>query len=166
MTLTNWSSNFLWKWFLVSELHKWHLNKLITSSRVKRVNKDSYFYIVILVNYLGTKTQCCLCHHNLIKYGFYGGGFLGIFLTWSLFLSFRTGARSLSIILPLLGITWIFGFLAFNSDTIAFEYIFAIANSLQVPINSALFICCCYYVVALLLYKCLSPISIKLQAFF
>lgn len=99
---------------------------------------------MILVNYLGTKTQCCLCHHNLIKYGFYGGGFLGIFLTWSLFLSFRTGARSLSIILPLLGITWIFGFLAFNSDTIAFEYIFAVANSLQVPINSALFICCCY----------------------
>ncbi|XP_031566100.1 adhesion G protein-coupled receptor B1-like [Actinia tenebrosa] len=41
------------------------------------------------------------------------------------------GVRAMVVILPLLGITWVFGLLAFSSDTIAFKYLFAIFNSLQ-----------------------------------
>ncbi|KAK3741595.1 hypothetical protein QZH41_012539, partial [Actinostola sp. cb2023] len=43
----------------------------------------------------------------------------------------RLGVRATVVILPLLGITWVFGLLAFSSDTIAFKYLFAIFNSLQ-----------------------------------
>ncbi|XP_068681245.1 adhesion G protein-coupled receptor L4-like isoform X1 [Montipora foliosa] len=43
----------------------------------------------------------------------------------------KAGVKASAVILPLLGITWLFGLLAFNSATIAFKYIFAIANSLQ-----------------------------------
>ena len=35
-------------------------------------------------------------------------------------------------LLPLLGVTWIIGILAVNNDTVAFAWIFAILNSLQV----------------------------------
>ena len=43
----------------------------------------------------------------------------------------RTGIKASGVILPLLGITWLFGLLSFNSDTIIFKYIFTIFNSLQ-----------------------------------
>ena len=43
----------------------------------------------------------------------------------------RAGVKASAVILPLLGITWLFGLLSFSSDTIAFKYIFAIFNSLQ-----------------------------------
>ncbi|XP_068679872.1 adhesion G protein-coupled receptor L4-like isoform X2 [Montipora foliosa] len=43
----------------------------------------------------------------------------------------KAGVKASAVILPLLGITWLFGLLSFNSATIAFKYIFAIANSLQ-----------------------------------
>ena len=43
----------------------------------------------------------------------------------------RTGVKASGVILPLLGITWLFGLLSFNSDTIIFKYIFTIFNSLQ-----------------------------------
>ena len=36
------------------------------------------------------------------------------------------------ILLPLLGITWVFGVLAVNNDSIALAWIFTILNSLQV----------------------------------
>ena len=36
------------------------------------------------------------------------------------------------ILLPLLGMTWVFGMLAINNDTIVFAWIFTILNSLQV----------------------------------
>ncbi|XP_073252506.1 adhesion G-protein coupled receptor D1-like [Porites lutea] len=42
-----------------------------------------------------------------------------------------TGVKASGVILPLLGITWLFGLLSFNSDTIIFKYIFTIFNSLQ-----------------------------------
>ena len=44
----------------------------------------------------------------------------------------RSGVQSAVVLLPLLGITWLFGVLTFNSDTLAFQYLFAIFNSLQV----------------------------------
>ena len=43
----------------------------------------------------------------------------------------RTGVKASGVILPLLGITWLFGLLSFNSDIIIFKYIFTIFNSLQ-----------------------------------
>jgi len=46
--------------------------------------------------------------------------------------SARSGVQSAVVLLPLLGITWLFGILTFNSDTLAFQYLFAIFNSLQV----------------------------------
>ena len=47
-------------------------------------------------------------------------------------LNFRETLCHIMAITPLLGITWIFGVLSVNQDLIAFQYIFAVANSLQV----------------------------------
>ena len=44
----------------------------------------------------------------------------------------RTSLKAAVVLLPLLGMTWIFGMLAINNDTIAFAWIFTILNSLQV----------------------------------
>ncbi|ESN97232.1 hypothetical protein HELRODRAFT_178355 [Helobdella robusta] len=44
---------------------------------------------------------------------------------------FKVKILSVVFILPLLGLTWIFGVLSVSKDLIAFQYIFAIANSLQ-----------------------------------
>jgi hypothetical protein len=43
----------------------------------------------------------------------------------------KVGLRGSAILLPLLGLTWVFGLLVFNRDTIVFKYLFAICNSLQ-----------------------------------
>ena len=43
----------------------------------------------------------------------------------------RAGVKAVLASLPLLGITWSFGLLSFNSDTVYFKYLFAIFNSLQ-----------------------------------
>nr|XP_022309930.1 uncharacterized protein LOC111115470 [Crassostrea virginica] len=42
-----------------------------------------------------------------------------------------SGLRSLGTLLPVLGVTWLFGILAVNEKADAFQYIFVIANSLQ-----------------------------------
>ena len=44
----------------------------------------------------------------------------------------RSLIRNILVILPVLGVTWVFGVAAVNSDLVAFQFIFAIANSLQV----------------------------------
>ncbi|XP_062572842.1 adhesion G protein-coupled receptor B1-like isoform X2 [Saccostrea cucullata] len=41
------------------------------------------------------------------------------------------GIRSISTLLPVMGITWLFGFLSISENVIIFQYIFAILNSLQ-----------------------------------
>ena len=43
----------------------------------------------------------------------------------------KIGLKSSAVLLPLLGLTWAFGLLVFNRDTIVFKYLFAICNSLQ-----------------------------------
>lgn len=43
----------------------------------------------------------------------------------------KAGVKASAVILPLLGITWLFGLLSFSSSTVAFKYLFAITNSLQ-----------------------------------
>ncbi|XP_031571070.1 adhesion G-protein coupled receptor D1-like [Actinia tenebrosa] len=43
----------------------------------------------------------------------------------------RLACKGVAILLPLLGLTWFFGIMSVNSDTIVFQYLFAIFNSLQ-----------------------------------
>ncbi|CAC5408850.1 unnamed protein product [Mytilus coruscus] len=52
-----------------------------------------------------------------------------------------TGLKSICVILPLFGVTWVLGAFSLNDDLVIFQYLFAICNSLQ-----GLFICvfhCC-----------------------
>ncbi|XP_028512911.1 adhesion G-protein coupled receptor D1, partial [Exaiptasia diaphana] len=41
------------------------------------------------------------------------------------------GIKGALVLMPLMGTTWVFGLLAVNRDTLIFQYIFSIANSLQ-----------------------------------
>ncbi|XP_067055563.1 uncharacterized protein [Acropora muricata] len=43
----------------------------------------------------------------------------------------RAGLKGMMVLLPLLGLTWVFGIMAISKDTIAFQYLFALLNSLQ-----------------------------------
>lgn len=43
----------------------------------------------------------------------------------------RSLIRNILVILPILGLTWVFGVVAVNSHLVAFQFIFAVANSLQ-----------------------------------
>ena len=47
---------------------------------------------------------------------------------------FRDILKATVILLPLLGITWVFGLLAVNQESSAFAWIFTILNTLQVSI--------------------------------
>ena len=44
----------------------------------------------------------------------------------------RRSIKVTVVLLPLLGLTWVFGFMAVDENTIFFHYIFATINSLQV----------------------------------
>ena len=48
-----------------------------------------------------------------------------------IFRKVKVGLRGSAVLLPLLGLTWVFGLLVFNRETIVFKYLFAICNSLQ-----------------------------------
>lgn len=54
----------------------------------------------------------------------------------------RLTTKAVAVLLPILGISWIFGVLTFNTHTIPFLYIFAVFNSLQVsfPLYNLVFI--------------------------
>ncbi|XP_070552066.1 adhesion G protein-coupled receptor L2-like isoform X2 [Ptychodera flava] len=43
----------------------------------------------------------------------------------------KAGIRASLVLVPLLGLTWLFGIFAVNQETLIFQYIFAILNSLQ-----------------------------------
>ncbi|XP_025095062.1 adhesion G-protein coupled receptor D1-like isoform X2 [Pomacea canaliculata] len=43
----------------------------------------------------------------------------------------RAGAKAALLLLPLLGLTWLFGLAAVNQDLVVFQYLFAIFNTLQ-----------------------------------
>ena len=43
----------------------------------------------------------------------------------------KAAMKATAVLLPLLGLTWLFGLMAFNRDVIIFKYLFAIFNSLQ-----------------------------------
>lgn len=52
--------------------------------------------------------------------------------SFCLCLTRRRSVKVTVVLLPLLGLTWVFGFMAVDKNTIFFHYIFAITNSLQV----------------------------------
>ncbi|XP_060555118.1 adhesion G-protein coupled receptor D1-like [Ruditapes philippinarum] len=41
------------------------------------------------------------------------------------------GARSIAILMPIMGITWVLGVFSVNEDTVVFQYLFALFNSTQ-----------------------------------
>ncbi|XP_045197925.2 adhesion G protein-coupled receptor B2-like isoform X2 [Mercenaria mercenaria] len=43
----------------------------------------------------------------------------------------KTALRCILVLTPIMGLTWVFGAFSINEDTIAFQYLFAIFNSLQ-----------------------------------
>ena len=43
----------------------------------------------------------------------------------------RTGVKAAVVIFPILGLTWVFGLMTFNRETLFFRYLFAIFNSSQ-----------------------------------
>ncbi|XP_070578751.1 adhesion G protein-coupled receptor E3-like isoform X2 [Ptychodera flava] len=43
----------------------------------------------------------------------------------------RAGIRASLVLVPLLGLTWVFGIFAVNEATVVFQYVFALVNSLQ-----------------------------------
>lgn len=55
-----------------------------------------------------------------------------LIIKWIFFYSHRATIRSLIILFPVMGFTWIFGILFFGFRTLALEYLFAIFCSLQV----------------------------------
>ncbi|KAL4232621.1 hypothetical protein ACF0H5_007311 [Mactra antiquata] len=42
-----------------------------------------------------------------------------------------TGIRSICVLVPVMGLTWVFGILSVNQDLVVFQYIFSIFNALQ-----------------------------------
>ena len=50
------------------------------------------------------------------------------------------------ILLPLLGLTWLFGFLAVNKESMVFAWIFTLLNSLQV---------CTLYIASYIICQCI-----------
>lgn len=45
--------------------------------------------------------------------------------------AFKLTVKAVAVLLPILGTSWVFGVLAVNSQALAFQYIFAVLNSLQ-----------------------------------
>ena len=43
----------------------------------------------------------------------------------------RTGVKAAVVIFPILGLTWVFGLMSFNRETLFFRYLFAVFNSAQ-----------------------------------
>ena len=81
-------------------------------------------YVAMYVNTIGHKyvklTNKIL--HNMLLYVYY---------QFYLYV-YRTVLKATVILLPLLGITWVFGILAVNQESSVFAWIFTILNSLQV----------------------------------
>ena len=78
------------------------------SMRVPCLDKDGIFYPSNYVQFLSHINACVflLLHH-------------------------RSGVKGLAILLPILGVTWLFGILAIHESILFFEYLFNIFNCLQ-----------------------------------
>ncbi|XP_072169453.1 uncharacterized protein [Diadema setosum] len=105
---------------------------------------------VININFYGTSYACWLSRDRGAVWAFAGpvvvvivANVIILVIVLQKFLSIKSmsdkskfeqvkkSTRAVVILLPLLGITWMLGFLATSSSTIFFQYAFAILNSLQ-----------------------------------
>ena len=53
-----------------------------------------------------------------------------------LFFLRRTGVKASVVLLPLLGVTWVFGFFAVGPRLAVFAWLFTVFNSLQVNLDN------------------------------
>ncbi|XP_046844031.1 adhesion G protein-coupled receptor E3-like isoform X3 [Xenia sp. Carnegie-2017] len=103
---------------------------------------------IILRDDVISKYHCWLSVETGAIWAFVGPGLIIIFVnciillavvkkTWSTFSDktefggLKSASRTFAAIIPLLGITWIFGVMTFNESSLVFQYIFAITNSVQ-----------------------------------
>lgn len=54
----------------------------------------------------------------------------------------RSGLKGVCGLLPILGLTWVFGIFSVNQDLIIFQYLFAVFNSLQVNYSADFILFC------------------------
>ncbi|ESO90837.1 hypothetical protein LOTGIDRAFT_122649, partial [Lottia gigantea] len=69
-----------------------------------------------------TKTTC---GHNYVK-------IMSVSYVYMRYVFFRAGVKGALFLIPILGMTWVFGLLSVNRNLIIFQYLFAVSNSLQV----------------------------------
>ena len=54
---------------------------------------------------------------------------------------FRAAFKTLVILAPLLGVTWLLGFISIHNKSLVFQYLFAVVNSLQVTVTQLIKLC-------------------------
>lgn len=54
---------------------------------------------------------------------------------------FRAAFKTLVILTPLLGVTWLLGFISIHNNSLVFQYLFAVVNSLQVTVKQFCKLC-------------------------
>ena len=54
---------------------------------------------------------------------------------------FRAAFKTLVILAPLLGVTWLLGFISMHNKSLVFQYLFAVFNSLQVTVTQLITLC-------------------------
>ncbi|XP_028396991.1 adhesion G-protein coupled receptor D1-like isoform X2 [Dendronephthya gigantea] len=103
---------------------------------------------VVLRDDVVSKYHCWLSVESGAIWAFVGPGLLIILVnfiilmvvmrtTWAMFVGdkeysgLKSATKTFGAVVPILGITWVFGVMAFNESSIVFQYIFAITNSIQ-----------------------------------
>ncbi|CAB4010984.1 Brain-specific angiogenesis inhibitor 3, partial [Paramuricea clavata] len=99
----------------------------------------------------GTESSCWLSVENNLIWAFVGPAFLVILINTIVFIMIlrtimnshntvhqpdnigkvKTGVKTAVAIFPILGLTWVFGLMTFNRETLFFRYLFAVFNSAQ-----------------------------------
>lgn len=123
----------LLQWIMYVNKHYWISWDIFNNTASPRnqctcVSYKSYCWFVFLV-LIVLLINCIFSH---LDFNVYSIHYLMIGVDCFWFSDYRTGLRSLCTLLPVLGITWVFGILSINEDLIAFQYLFAVFNSLQV----------------------------------
>ena len=53
---------------------------------------------------------------------------------------YRYATRSLAIVIPLVGVTWVLGVFSISKELVVFQYIFVLLNTLQVSIYLSIYL--------------------------
>ncbi|XP_028396986.1 uncharacterized protein LOC114520843 isoform X2 [Dendronephthya gigantea] len=102
----------------------------------------------VLRDRIVSKYHCWLSVESGAIWAFVGPGLLIILIncfilgvamktTWKTFVNdkefrgLKSATKTFAVVIPVLGITWVFGILAFNESSVVFQYVFAITNSIQ-----------------------------------